>query len=133
MPCRLDVDSGRPKEPCVRWGAHWRNLANTSEPRRCGFLSNYFDHLLLFPARLCRHASFCSFTVRYCASSSRTSFEEEARYALSTPCNPSCERLCGQLSGINVVTVDAIFDTDQPQRYPVKTSRCQNVPQSKVP
>jgi len=33
-----------------RWGAHWRNLANTIEPPMCGgdaaFLSNYFDHLL---------------------------------------------------------------------------------------
>jgi len=31
-------------------GAHWRNLANTSEPvhvrRRCGLTSNYFEHLL---------------------------------------------------------------------------------------
>jgi len=30
--------------------AHWRNLANTTEPSMCGgdvaFLSNYFNHLL---------------------------------------------------------------------------------------
>ena len=46
------VDSGGPKEPRIRWGAHWRNLANTYEPFMCAgdaaLLSNYFDHLLLF-------------------------------------------------------------------------------------
>jgi len=37
---------------CVRWGAHWRNMANMIEPYMCGgdaaffnFLSNYFNHL----------------------------------------------------------------------------------------
>jgi len=34
--CRLDVDSGWPKEACIRWGAHWRHLANTTEPFVCG-------------------------------------------------------------------------------------------------
>ena len=32
------------------WGAHWRHLVNTTQPsvrRRCGLMSNYFDHLLL--------------------------------------------------------------------------------------
>jgi len=31
-------------------GAHWRHLANVTEPSMCGsdvVLSNYFDHLLL--------------------------------------------------------------------------------------
>jgi len=35
--------------------AHWRHLANTTEPsvtvrvlRRCGLMSNYFDHLIVF-------------------------------------------------------------------------------------
>jgi len=36
------------KEPCIRWGAHWRYLANAIEPSMCGgdatFLSNYFEH-----------------------------------------------------------------------------------------
>jgi len=36
-----DVDSGGLKEACVRWGAHWRNLANTIKPYMCG--ENYFD------------------------------------------------------------------------------------------
>jgi len=27
-----DVDSGGSKEPCIRWDAHWCNLANTTEP-----------------------------------------------------------------------------------------------------
>jgi len=44
------VDSGGPKEACIMWGAHWRNLANTNEPSMSGgdaaFLSNYFDCLL---------------------------------------------------------------------------------------
>jgi len=39
--------------PCIRWGAHWRHLANTIEAPMCGgdaaFLSDYFDHLLVFP------------------------------------------------------------------------------------
>jgi len=34
---------------CVSWGAHWRHLANTTEPSMCGgdaaFFSDYFDHL----------------------------------------------------------------------------------------
>ena len=45
------VDSGGSKEACVRWGAYWRHLANTTEPSVCGddaaFLSDYFDHLFL--------------------------------------------------------------------------------------
>ena len=24
-------DSGGPKDACIRWGAHWRHLANTTE------------------------------------------------------------------------------------------------------
>jgi len=30
------LDSGGPKEGHIRWGAHWRNLANTTEPSVCG-------------------------------------------------------------------------------------------------
>jgi len=45
------VDWDGPKEAYIRWGAHWRHLANTTEPFMCGsdaaFLSNYLDHLLL--------------------------------------------------------------------------------------
>ena len=45
------MDSGKPKKACIRWGAHWRYLANTTEPSIFGgdaaFLSNYVDHLLL--------------------------------------------------------------------------------------
>ena len=45
-------DSGGTKESCIRLGAHWHHLANTTEPSICGgdaaaFLSNYFDQLLL--------------------------------------------------------------------------------------
>jgi len=29
--CGLGVDSGGPKEACIRWDAHWRHLANTTE------------------------------------------------------------------------------------------------------
>jgi len=40
------------KEACIRWGAHWRQLANIIEPFMCGgytaFMANYFDHLLNF-------------------------------------------------------------------------------------
>jgi len=31
-----DVDLGGPKEPCIKWGAHWRHLANMTEPSVCG-------------------------------------------------------------------------------------------------
>jgi len=45
------VDWDRPKEACIRLGAHWHNLTNTIEPSMCGgdatFLSITFD-LLLF-------------------------------------------------------------------------------------
>jgi len=38
-------------------GAHWLNLANTTEPFMCGgdaaFLSNYSDHLLLMTCKIC--------------------------------------------------------------------------------
>jgi len=30
------MDSGGPKEACIRWGAHWLHLANTIEPSMCG-------------------------------------------------------------------------------------------------
>ena len=40
------------KNDVLDGGAHWRNLANTTEPFECGgegaFLSNYFDHLVHF-------------------------------------------------------------------------------------
>jgi len=42
-------DSGEPKEACIRWRVHWRNLANTTEQSVCdgdaAFLPNYFHHL----------------------------------------------------------------------------------------
>jgi len=45
------VDSGRPKEACIRWGANWDHLTNTTELSMCGgnaaVLWTYFDHLLL--------------------------------------------------------------------------------------
>jgi len=41
--------SDGPKEACITWGAHWRHLANTTEPSMCGgdavFLSDYSDQL----------------------------------------------------------------------------------------
>jgi len=30
------MDSGGPKEVCIRWGAHWCHLANTIEPSMRG-------------------------------------------------------------------------------------------------
>jgi len=38
------VDSGWPKEACIRWDAYWRNLANTTELSICGGLR--CDHFL---------------------------------------------------------------------------------------
>jgi len=41
-----------PRKHVLGGGAHWRNLANTTELFMCAsdatFLSNYFDHLLVF-------------------------------------------------------------------------------------
>ena len=41
-----------PRKHVLGGGAHWRHLANTFELSMCSgdaaFLSNYFDHLLLF-------------------------------------------------------------------------------------
>jgi len=41
-----------PMNHVLHRGAHWRNLANTTEPSMCGgeadFLSNYYDHLFSF-------------------------------------------------------------------------------------
>jgi len=53
---------------CPYGRAHWRHLANTIKPSvcmwpRCGLMSNYFDHLLLFGciAVPCTamHAAYC--------------------------------------------------------------------------
>ena len=56
-----DLDSGGPKEACIRWGAnlappsvhHWTAYVR----RRCDLLSNYFDDLywLVTEARVCEH------------------------------------------------------------------------------
>jgi len=44
------VESGGPREACIKRGAHWRHLANNTEPSVCGggaaFLSDYVDLLL---------------------------------------------------------------------------------------
>ena len=44
-----DMDSGGPRKHVLHGGAHWRHMANKTEPSMCGgdadFLSNYFDHL----------------------------------------------------------------------------------------
>jgi len=29
------MDSGEPREACIRWGSHWRHLANAIEPSMC--------------------------------------------------------------------------------------------------
>jgi len=51
MPFEMWTQVG-PRKHVLDGGAHWRHLANTTEPSMCGgdaaFLSNYLDHLLLF-------------------------------------------------------------------------------------
>jgi len=50
-----DLDLGGPKEARIRWGAHWRHLANTTEPSMCGC-----------DAALCQITlTSCSFSVHY--------------------------------------------------------------------
>jgi len=49
------VESVQCRLGCSRWGAHWRNLANTIEPStRAGDVAcvNYFDHLSLIDVKL---------------------------------------------------------------------------------
>ena len=46
-----DVNFGGPKEALLDGGAYWRYMANTTGRRRCGLMSNYFDHLLFFVRR----------------------------------------------------------------------------------
>ena len=45
------VELSRPKEACIKYGAHWRSMTVTIVPSMCGsdaaFLSDYFDQLLL--------------------------------------------------------------------------------------
>ena len=49
--CRLGCGLGWSKGSrlCIKWGAHWRHLTNTTKQFMYGsdaaFLSNYFDHL----------------------------------------------------------------------------------------
>jgi len=38
------VDSGKRKEACIRWGAQWRNLANTTEWYMCSHLQANSKH-----------------------------------------------------------------------------------------
>jgi len=40
------VGWGRPKEACIKWGAHWNHLANTNEPPMCGGDAAFFVKLL---------------------------------------------------------------------------------------
>jgi len=35
MRCLWDLVSVGPKKACIRWSAHWRHLANTTEPSMC--------------------------------------------------------------------------------------------------
>jgi len=62
--CRLGYGL-TPKEACVRWDAHWRNLANMTEPCMCGgdaaFLSNYSDRMfnLASSIKLIARQAYC--------------------------------------------------------------------------
>ena len=62
------VDSDRPKEACIRWGAYWPHLVNTIEPSTCFsdavFLSNCFDHLLNVWSRVTLSQKCCRGTLR---------------------------------------------------------------------
>ena len=55
-PIIWDVDSGGSKEACIRWGAHCRHLANTTEPSMCGIRLMLHQVILLhdFTAQLYR-------------------------------------------------------------------------------
>jgi len=50
--CAKMTEPGWAQERMCYMGAHWRSLMHVTEPSMCGgnaaFLSNYFDHLLLF-------------------------------------------------------------------------------------
>jgi len=55
-----DLDSGEPKEACIRWGVHWRQLLNTIEPSVCSgnaaccrITLVMMSHLFVSVAELC--------------------------------------------------------------------------------
>jgi len=56
-----EVDSGGPKEACVRWGCTslppGKSYWTVHVRQRCGLVSNYFDHLLILVVR--RLKSWC--------------------------------------------------------------------------
>jgi len=41
------VDLSGLKKACIRWGAHWRNLANTIEPSMCGSDTAFLGRIAL--------------------------------------------------------------------------------------
>jgi len=59
------LNSGGPKEPCVTWQAHWRNLANTIVPSACGGDAALFQIILttclLFLVHVCLFSWFYQF------------------------------------------------------------------------
>jgi len=56
---------GGSDKACSRW-VHRRNLANTSERRQCGIISDYFDHLLLLLLLLLRPRQRCEVLQSLC-------------------------------------------------------------------
>ena len=58
-----------PRKHVLDGSAHWRNLANTSEPSMCSddtaFLSNYSDHLLLLEITTVIMVALCTRTEHY--------------------------------------------------------------------
>jgi len=55
--CRSGCGLEWAKAACIRWGAHWHNLANTIEPSMCGSDAAFFVRFLWPRVLLCNRIS----------------------------------------------------------------------------
>jgi len=63
--CRMGANFCGSKEPCIRWGQDQINLfaAVRGTNRRCGLLTNYFGHLLLYCMHFIKFIFFSSLCI----------------------------------------------------------------------
>jgi len=98
----------RSKEAVLHEGAHWDNLAYTTEPSMCSsdaaFLSNYYDHLFFIMVALWNRADHYIFALSFVLSSFFISSPNlnhlpnfHAWCGLSANLECRCERCCTRL------------------------------------
>ena len=87
---------------CTRWGAHWRNLTNTTEPSVCGG-DAAFDHLLNIPLCFIRVAMpsgeiFAAFLIN-CGKCFAAVCSFDDRGAAFLQCASLVDRVCSVNNG----------------------------------